>query len=76
MPKRGERRNEPAYVRYVAEAIANLRGETLEAIAAQTTKNACELFGFATWITCRDSFGQIICAYTVLSAQLAPTKLG
>lgn len=48
VPKRGERRNEPAYVRYVAEAIANLRGETLEAIAAQTTKNACELFGLAT----------------------------
>ncbi len=48
VPKRGQRRNEPAYVRYVAEAIANLRGETVEAIAAQTTENACELFGLAT----------------------------
>ncbi|AFY33509.1 TatD family hydrolase [Calothrix sp. PCC 7507] len=45
VPKRGERRNEPAYVRYVAEHVAQLRGETVEAIAAQTTKNACELFG-------------------------------
>ncbi len=47
VPKRGEKRNEPANVRYVAEAIAHLRGETLEAIAAQTTQNACELFGLA-----------------------------
>ncbi|MEA5570130.1 TatD family hydrolase [Calothrix sp. UHCC 0171] len=45
VPKRGERRNEPAYVRYVAEHVANLRGETLEAIAQQTTANACKLFG-------------------------------
>jgi TatD DNase family protein len=45
VPKRGERRNEPSYVRYVAEQLARLRGETVEAIAAQTTRNACELFG-------------------------------
>jgi len=44
VPKRGQRRNEPAYVRYVAEAVAQLRGATLEVIAAQTTANACELF--------------------------------
>ncbi|MEA5517099.1 TatD family hydrolase [Nodularia sp. UHCC 0506] len=47
VPKRGEKRNEPAYVRYVAAQVAHLRGETLEAIAAQTTQNACELFGLA-----------------------------
>jgi len=47
VPKRGQRRNEPAYVRYVAEAIASLRGVTTEAIAAQTTQNACELFGLS-----------------------------
>ncbi|MCX7593851.1 MAG: TatD family hydrolase [Fischerella sp.] len=45
VPKRGTRRNEPAYVRYVAEQVARLRGETAEAIAALTTQNACELFG-------------------------------
>lgn len=47
VPKRGQRRNEPAYVRYVAEVIAHLRGVTIEAIAAQTTENACELFGLS-----------------------------
>lgn len=47
VPKRGEKRNEPANVRYVAEQVAHLRGETVQAIAAQTTKNACELFGLA-----------------------------
>ncbi|WP_414564659.1 MULTISPECIES: TatD family hydrolase [unclassified Anabaena] len=45
VPKRGEKRNEPANVRYVAEQVAHLRGETVQAIADQTTKNACELFG-------------------------------
>lgn len=47
VPKRGERRNEPAYVLYVAEQVAKLREETVEAIAAQTTQNACELFGLS-----------------------------
>ena len=45
VPKRGTKRNEPSYVRYVAEHVASLRGETLESIATTTTKNACELFG-------------------------------
>lgn len=43
-PHRG-RRNEPAYVRYVAEQVANLHGTTLEYVAAQTTANARRLFG-------------------------------
>jgi TatD DNase family protein len=47
VPKRGERRNEPAYVRYVAEQVARLRGETTDAIASVTTQNACKLFGLA-----------------------------
>ncbi|MFM7364912.1 MAG: TatD family hydrolase [Cuspidothrix sp.] len=45
VPKRGEKRNEPAYVRYVAEQLAKLRGETIEEIAQKTTQNACRLFG-------------------------------
>jgi TatD DNase family protein len=47
VPKRGERRNQPAYVRYVAERLALLRGESVEAIAAQTTENAYRLFNLS-----------------------------
>lgn len=43
IPKRGKR-NEPAYVRYVAESIARLRNVSLEALAQETTHNACKLF--------------------------------
>jgi TatD DNase family protein len=44
VPKRGEKRNQPAYVQYVAEHLAKLRQVDVEAIAAQTTANACRLF--------------------------------
>lgn len=43
-PHRG-RRNEPAYVRYVAAKVAELHGITFEEVAAQTTANARQLFG-------------------------------
>ncbi|MEO1074417.1 MAG: TatD family hydrolase [Bacteroidota bacterium] len=43
-PHRGTR-NEPAYVRLVAEHLANARGLTMEDIARQTTHNAEQLFG-------------------------------
>lgn len=42
-PVRG-RRNEPANVRYVAEKIAALRGESVEELAAYTTKNAMDVY--------------------------------
>jgi TatD DNase family protein len=42
-PHRG-RRNEPAYVRHVAEKIAEARGMTIEEVGEQTTKNAVLLF--------------------------------
>lgn len=38
-------RNEPCRLAQVAQAIADLRGERLEDIAAATTANACRLFG-------------------------------
>ncbi|NJP08350.1 MAG: TatD family hydrolase [Leptolyngbyaceae cyanobacterium RU_5_1] len=44
VPKRGEKRNEPAYVRYVAEQVAQLRNVPLAELAMQTTQNACQLF--------------------------------
>ena len=45
VPKRGERRNEPANVYYVAQKVAELREDSLENTAALTTHNACQLFG-------------------------------
>ncbi len=42
-PHRGTR-NEPAYVKLVAEQIATLKGLSYEEVATQTTQNACELF--------------------------------
>ena len=46
VPHRG-RRNEPAHVRVVAEAVAAVRGETLAAVAEATTANARRLFRLA-----------------------------
>jgi len=43
VPYRGKP-NEPAYVRYVAECIAELRGIPLEEVALQTTQNFFDLF--------------------------------
>jgi TatD DNase family protein len=43
MPHRGKR-NEPSYVRHVAEEIANLRGIPMEHVAAATSKNFSDLF--------------------------------
>ena len=42
-PKRGKR-NEPANVKYIAEFLAKLRGETIAEISATTTTNAKTLF--------------------------------
>jgi len=44
VPHRGKR-NEPAYVRHVAEAIARIKGIAVEEVEEQTTANAIKLFG-------------------------------
>lgn len=46
-PRRG-RRNEPAYVRLVAQRIALERRASVEEIAEQTTANAARLFGWTS----------------------------
>jgi TatD DNase family protein len=43
-PPPKSRRNEPAYLPHIAATVARLRGETLEAVAAMTTRNATTLF--------------------------------
>jgi TatD DNase family protein len=43
VPHRGKR-NEPAYVRHVAETIAKVRSQLVEEIARQSTQNAERLF--------------------------------
>lgn len=43
-PYRGKR-NEPAYVKLVAEQIAELKGLTFEEVAEETARNAKKLFG-------------------------------
>lgn len=43
MPHRGKT-NEPAFVRHVAECLADLRGTTVESVAQDTTRNFFSLF--------------------------------
>src|SRR5262245_20394936 len=47
LPPQGHRgqRNEPAYLAITAARVAELRGESLEVMAARTTANACALLG-------------------------------
>lgn len=45
VPFRGKR-NEPAYVRYVAERLAAVKGMSIEAVEEVTTANARRLFGW------------------------------
>jgi TatD DNase family protein len=44
-PRPRSRRNEPAYLPHIARTVAALRGESLESVAASTTRNATLFFG-------------------------------
>jgi TatD DNase family protein len=46
IPHRGKT-NEPAWVSYTAERVAQLKGHSLEELAEATTQNAARIFGFA-----------------------------
>ena len=50
IPYRGKR-NEPAYVKYVAERVAEIKGLSFEDVARITTLNAEELFGIGDKVT-------------------------
>jgi len=53
VPHRG-RRNEPAFVRAVAEALATTRGESLEQVTTMTSTNARRVFGDRVATTLED----------------------
>jgi len=44
-PRPKSRRNEPSYLPHIARAVAHLRGEAPDALAASTTHNAIRFFG-------------------------------
>ncbi len=50
VPSPRSRRNEPAYLAHVARAVAALRRERVEDLAAATTRNARALFGLSSAI--------------------------
>ena len=45
-PQEGEKRNEPVYIKYIAEKIAKIKKLSYEEITNTTTKNAKKLFDF------------------------------
>jgi TatD DNase family protein len=47
VPHRGKP-NEPAFLPAVAECLARVRGEAVEAVTAQTVVNAVRLFGWGS----------------------------
>jgi TatD DNase family protein len=56
-PRPAHRRNEPKYLPHVVKTVAACRGEPYEAVAAATTRNALEFFGFQPRAESRVSSG-------------------
>ncbi|MEL6776023.1 MAG: TatD family hydrolase [Cyanobacteria bacterium J06597_16] len=54
VPKRKEKRNQPAFVRHVAEHIAELRKISVTDLAMQTTRNAQQLFNLPVELLAED----------------------
>ncbi len=50
-PAPKSRRNEPCFLPHIAAAIARLRGESLDALAESTTRNAVRFFGLGAGAT-------------------------
>jgi TatD DNase family protein len=48
LPRPPSRRNEPCYLPHIARTIAELRGESLDAVAASSTRNATSFFTLKT----------------------------
>jgi len=44
-PKRGVKRNEPAFLQFTAEIVAGIRGESLEELSRVTNENFARIFG-------------------------------
>jgi TatD DNase family protein len=47
-PAPKSRRNEPSHLPHIARTVAHLRGESLDALATSTTRNAVRFFGLDT----------------------------
>ena len=56
VPRRKERRNQPANVLHVATYLSELRHQSLEELAQQTTANAVRLFNLPVIISAEDTF--------------------
>lgn len=48
-PRPKSRRNEPCYLPHIARAVAQMRGENADELAASTTRNAIRFFGLKDW---------------------------
>jgi len=61
-PVRGKR-NEPAYVRFTAEKVAQIKGCSLEQVALQTTEGARRLFGLGLAGSTTHQFDDDVASY-------------